>query len=251
MQIIIIKWKVYNQYNMDISFVNSEPALFIRKEKQLAVSDLHIGLEERLSESGIHLSNAVDLLAGDLLNAYRKSGAKGIIFLGDFKERIMYMTKAERDSMLRFFAKLSGIECRFIRGNHDARLEDMLRSIGIKKALENEILLEKVALMHGNALPSKESMEKDYIAVGHGHFAANINGSERKVWFIAKPGPRAKEEYPGYNRGIKLVILPAFNRAITGTDISRGSEEHMPLLRNKIFDFNSGKIFDLEGMELR
>ena len=236
---------------MDISFVNGEPALFIRKERQLAVSDLHIGLETRLSESGIHLSNAVDLLADDLLNAYRKSGAKGIIFVGDFKERIMYMTKTERDSMLRFFAKLSGIECRFIRGNHDAHLEEILRNVGIRKALENEILLEKVALMHGNTMPSKESMEKNYIAVGHGHFAANINGVERKVWFIAKPGPHAKDAYPGYNKRIKLVILPAFNRAITGTDISRGSEEHMPLLRNKIFDFESGKILDLEGMELK
>ncbi len=235
---------------MDVSFVNGEPALLIRKEKQLAVSDLHVGLEKKLGESGIHLSNAVDLLADDLLAAYRKSGAKGIIFLGDFKESIMYMTRTERDSMLRFFAKISGIECRFIRGNHDAHLEEILKSVGISKALEDEVLLDKVALMHGNALPSKEAMEKNYIAVGHGHFAANINGAERKVWFIAKPGKQANSTYPGYNKRIKLVILPAFNRAITGTNISRGSEEHMPLLRNKVFDFNSAKIIGLDGIEL-
>lgn len=236
---------------MDISFVNREPALLIRKEKQLAVSDLHMGLEVRLGESGIHLSNAVDLLAEDLLAAYKKSGANGIIFLGDFKERIMYMTRQERDSMLRFFARISGIECRFIRGNHDAHLDEILRSVGISKAIEDEILLDKVALMHGNAMPSKDAMGKNYIAVGHGHFAASINGAERKVWFIAKPGTRAKTEYPGYNKKIRMVILPAFNRAITGTDISRGSEEHMPLLRNKVFDFGSARIFDLDGIELK
>ena len=236
---------------MDISFVNGEPALLINKEKQLAVSDLHIGLELKLGESGIHLSNAVDLLAEDLLSAYRKSGAKGIIFLGDFKERITYMTRSERDSMLRFFTKISGIECRFIRGNHDAHLEEILKGVGINKSIEDEILLDKVALMHGNAMPSKDAMGKNYIVVGHGHFAAKINGAEKKVWFMAKPGPRAKLAYPGYNKRIKMVILPAFNRAITGTDISRGSEEHMPLLRNKVFDFNSAKIMDLEGIELK
>ncbi len=235
---------------MDISFVTGQPALLVKKEKQLVVSDLHIGLESRLDVSGIHLSNAAEALADDLMSAYGKSGAKGIIFLGDFKERIMHMTREERPALQMLINRLSGIEYSFIRGNHDAHLEEILKGMGIDKKLESEILLKDVALMHGNALPSKEAMEKNYIIAGHGHFAANINGAKKKVWFIAGPGSQAEERYPEYNKKIKLVIMPAFNRAITGTDISNGSAEHMPLLRNNIFDFSTATITDLEGKAL-
>ena len=40
-------------------------------------------------------------------------------------------------SGIRIF-RIFGIECRFIRGNHDAHLEEILRNVGISKALENE-----------------------------------------------------------------------------------------------------------------
>ena len=116
--------------------------------------------------------------------------------------------------------------------------------------MEREILLSDAALMHGNSMPSEGAVLKRYIICGHAHAAAQVNGADRKVWIVSPVGRGMRESYKRYNKGIRLVVAPAFNRLIIGSRIGYESEEHLPLLGNGLFDFGSSEIYDLYGNRL-
>ena len=89
--------------HMLVSFVKNVPALFIRKEKILVVGDLHIGLNLRYRSEGIHFQEATRRMADSLLSAYRKSGARCIVLLGDVKDSIGSPGFAEYRELKTFF----------------------------------------------------------------------------------------------------------------------------------------------------
>ena len=131
------------------------------------------------------------------------------------------------------FYRLSGIPVMIARGNHDAHLEAMLSGF-MNVEIGKEILIGEYAFMHGNSLPSADALKRGYIVVGHGHSAANVNGVDVKAWVIARPGSSMKKKYKAYNKKIRLVVVPAFNRMIVGTRI--GNSSNLPLFRSGVFD---------------
>lgn len=235
---------------MQISFINGHPALLIQREKLLVVSDLHIGLEFKFGDSGVHFPNASRRMAEELLGVYKESGATGIAILGDVKESIGNVTRDEERALREFFSVLSGIGIRIAKGNHDAYIDRILAKLGFDARIEKEILLDDAALMHGNFMPSEEAMQKDYIIIGHGHTAAYVNGELEKVWFIAKSGKGAAKTYPRHNKRAKLIIAPAFNRMIMGSAMSSDSKNHIPLLRNDVFSSKNIELRTLQGLKL-
>ena len=236
---------------MGISFLKGIPALMIDREKIIALGDLHIGIEDTFSGSGVSFPNAAAGMGLEIKKIYEENNAKGIVFLGDVKHRLANLTKEDIGSFREFFSKLDGVDVMIARGNHDAYLAGILSSIGFKAGIEKEILLSDVALMHGNALPSEEAVMKDFIICGHGHIAAQVNGVDKKAWLVADPGTGMGKHYRDYNRGIKLVAAPAFNRLIIGSRIGHGTWKHMPFLNNRLFDLGRAKAYDLYGNILR
>ncbi len=236
---------------MGILFLDGVPAVMVGKERLIAVGDLHIGMEERFSGSGITFPNAAKGMGEELRNIVEKNGASGVVLLGDVKHRLANLTRDDMNSFSEFFHALDGIDVSITRGNHDAYIEDLLSRIGFKAGVEKEVLISDAALMHGNAMPSDEAVMKDYIICGHGHIAAQVNGTDRKAWLVAEAGRGMEEHYKAYNKGIKLVAAPAFNRLITGSRIGYETEEHLPLLNNRLFDFSSAKAYDLYGNLLK
>jgi len=219
----------------DLKFVNGKPALII--EDLLVVGDMHIGLEEKLGEAGIHVNDLAYSMGKELKQIFEASGANKIALLGDIKESIGYPTKIEQNEIKAFFNELSGIEITILKGNHDAHLQEVLEMLGLKYEVKKELLLSSAALLHGNAYPSDEALKKRYIIVGHGHPAFKINGNVEKVWLVAK-SKKLKSEF---------IITPAFNPLKTGIDISMWTSDYMQLMRNGIFDFYTAKIYTLDG----
>ncbi len=232
---------------MSVSFMEGIPALLVDEEKLLVAGDLHIGTEFKLRSSGMHFPNASRRMAVQLLQAYGRSKAKGIVLLGDVKDSITYPSREEMAAMADFFNTLEGIDLTIVKGNHDAHIQSILDRLGYKADVCNELLLEKTALIHGNALPSAEAMLKERIVSAHSHIAAEINGRTEKAWLIANLSTGAKKFYKGYNRRAKLVIMPAFNELIVGIRVNSDLEWHMPLIRNGIFTAEKAKVYDLDG----
>ncbi len=232
---------------MDILFVNGTPALLIKREKVLVAGDLHIGAETRMKERGLYFSKAAARMAEDLLAAFKKSGARSIVLLGDIKDNVSYSSRDEAEAIGEFFSALRGMDISIARGNHDAYLARIFKGQNIDVKIEDEILLGNAALMHGNAWPSDEAMQKEYIITGHGHIAAKRGGKMEKAWLMAAIGSGAGERYGKFNKNARLIVAPAFNALITGTRINGKTKSFIPLLNKDVFDFNNAKVYDLGG----
>lgn len=235
---------------MSISFINGHPALFIEKERLVVAGDLHIGMEFKFRDKGFYFPGAGAKMAEQLKSICKSSNAKGIILLGDVKDRLLNVTTEEETVLRNFFKTLEGIPIRIVKGNHDAYLDRILKTIGIDIKLENEILLDKVALLHGNTMATREALLKDYIVTGHSHVAANVNGVDEKVWAMIKISKEAGKSYEKYNKKCKLIMAPAFNDMIIGTRINKDSKTNIPLVRRGVFDMNSLEIYNLWGNKI-
>ena len=236
---------------MGISFINGVPAALVEKERVVVAGDLHIGIESKFDESKIAFPKATAKMARELLTICKDNNSEKIVLLGDVKDRLANVTRPEMDMLKEFFDILSNIDVRIVKGNHDANLDEILKGLGFNIVIQKEILLDDVALMHGNALPSEDAVMKKYIVCGHGHIAAQLNGVDSKAWLVAPAGVGMKEHYKDHDKGIKLVAAPAFNRLIIGSRVSHETEEHIPLLSNRLFDFSSMKTYDLYGNMLK
>ncbi len=234
----------------EISFIENAPALIVKRERLLAVGDLHVGRELKLARGGIFVPNATKRLSGELLRLQKKHNADGIALLGDVKDSVGYPTKEEYQALSEFFYDLRNVKVTITKGNHDPRIEEIVRRLDADVEVVKELLLEKVALMHGHALPSGESMGKSFIVAAHSHPAVSINGKLEKAWAVMKIGRGARKIYPKFNRSMRLVMMPAFNELITGSDLASGSK-FSPLLKNDIFDFRGAKVYDIRGKEIR
>lgn len=232
---------------MLVSFIKGSPALLIERPRTVVVSDLHIGKEFKLARAGMHFPDASRRMAEQLLEICRKERSRSIIMLGDIKESIGYPPRDELDAIASFFHPLRQMNITIVKGNHDAHIGEILGRIGIGISPVSELLVGRIAMIHGNAMPSEKAMGKDYVIAGHSHIAVDVNGIAQKGWLVAKVGSKAPDRYGRYNKRARLVVLPAFNSLITGVRVNRNEGWAMPLLRNGIFDSASAKVYDLNG----
>lgn len=231
---------------MDYSFIKGEPALLIKKEKTLAVGDLHIGREFALSKSGIHMVGAASRMGEKIARLCKENNADRVVLLGDVKDSIFYPSRDEFRSILEFLRPLENLEVTIAKGNHDAHLAQILKRIDFKAEICDEAFIGNFAFLHGNTMPSKRAMMKKTIVIAHGHMALRREGGLEKAWLVLKIGKGARKFYPDANMKARLVVVPAFSDLIIGTGISMASGRFIPMLRNNVFDLKSAKIYTLE-----
>jgi len=231
----------------EILFLEGYPALLVTRERVLVAGDLHIGIESKFEQEGVHIAGAAERMAASLKHLYKESNAKKIVLLGDIKDSISFPSSYEYRELRKFFSRLADIEIVIAKGNHDAYIDRIIKEIGADASIANEIVFDKVALLHGNAWPSEAAMLKDYIVTAHSHFVVERNGTLEKVWIIAGAAPGAAIKYSSFNKSAKLVVMPAFNDLITGSRISGKTKEYSPLLKHGIFGWESAKIYLLDG----
>lgn len=237
-----------------LKFAFDDSALVVTsaKKSHIVIGDLHIGIERKLSDRGVHIHNASNLMLKKLIGLCGQFETKSIIMLGDVKDAILYPDAAEAASIKAFFEGLGGYDVTVIRGNHDAHLEEIA---GIK--VLDELILGKFSMLHGNKWPSQEAMMADYIITAHNHVAiriTDINGGTytEKAWLMAGiNADNARLHYEKFNPGIKLIVAPAFNDLITGKPMNEVSGILLnPLLNNRVFDYEQADIYTIKGDSL-
>ncbi len=232
---------------MLVSFVKNTPALLIKRERVLVAGDLHIGMHLKLREKGFYFQQATERMAENLLDAYKKAGAKSLVLLGDVKESIGSPRFAEYKELKTFFDAIADIDTRVVKGNHDGDLEKVLANMGFKIPVATEFLIGGVALTHGNSWPSAEAMRKRYVVVGHGHYALLRNGSLEKVWIVSEVTHMASEKYADYNKGAKMIVTPSFNALITGSALNPKVKSYLPPFKHDFFNFEDAKVYGIGG----
>ena len=228
-----------------ITLTKNLPGAFMEKERVLAVGDLHIGRDLKLMAGGVFAPNATAKMSKELLFLHSRYKADAIALLGDIKESIGYPPKDEYAALSEFFYAMRNVRLLIAKGNHDSRIEEIVKNLASDAEISREILLEEAALMHGHTLPTIEAVKKRYIVTGHSHPAAEIRGRLEKAYAVLKPGIGMPKEYKTYNRNSRLVILPAFNSMLTGSDIA-SSGNFTPMLKRRIFEISSAKLYGLD-----
>jgi uncharacterized protein len=229
-------------------FVYGEPAAVVGrgKERSLVVGDLHIGREIKLARRGIKIYGTSDAMGEQVASLMNKSKARRLILLGDLKDSIIRPDSVEMRMLHSFFRRLSKYPIVLVQGNHDSGLGDVPGLMKVK-----EFRVGNVGMIHGNSLPSEELMKCDCIIAGHDHPAAMVGpedgGHLEKVWVVMGiKSAAASKTYEKPNRRMKLILMPAFNDLITGTDVNSGRILN-PLVRRGIFDTKRAKVYSLKG----
>ena len=232
----------------DILFANDEPAAIVKQggKRYLIVGDLHIGRELKLAARGIRVYGTSDLMAERIISLLKRYKARRLVLLGDVKDSIIRPDSVEMRIIHSFFRRLSDYEIILVQGNHDAGLGEIAKVLKVK-----EFRIGKVGLIHGNSIPSEEVMKSDYIIAGHDHPAVmayqNGGGHLEKAWVTMKIKPAmASKMYEKPNRKTRLILMPAFNDLITGTDVNERKMLN-PLVKRGIFNSRTAKIYDVKG----
>jgi hypothetical protein len=233
----------------NIRFVYDEPAMIAINgaEKYLVVGDLHIGMERKLRERGVHI-DSTGRLSERIHKLAKEFDADRVVMLGDIKESVLYPDAAETRHIRSFFESMGDLSVEVIAGNHDAHLQEL-----ISNKVSRELVLGRFAFMHGDKRPSESAMMCDYLVTAHSHTVVRImdkNGAiyEEKAWVVAGiDESAARQSYARFNKRIKLIIEPAFNDLIMGTAVGSGLKTHNQFFRSGLFDYDKAKVYTLEG----
>ena len=233
-------------------------------QKFLVISDVHIGLEDRIKRNGILIDSRknTDELIKLLTDIRLGTGIKELIILGDLKASIRIITKTEWDNVPYFLESLSKLfNIYLIPGNHDGNINQLLpENINIMRSHGMEI--NNILFTHGHTLP-RIGINIEKIIVGHLHPTIQKEGSilrGNRVWIKIR---LTKKNSVGRNhkidvRNIELIIMPHFNNILDyyskinrNMSIGMPGKSKLPLLDKMInkLDWSIDKafLFSMDG----
>jgi uncharacterized protein len=216
--------------------------LFIKSEKTLIFSDLHLGFEEELNALGFMLpkfqfKETVKYLA-KVFSRLKGKEIKRIIINGDLKHEFGDISRQEWREVTGIidFLKKRCQELILVRGNHDSILAPIAKARGVD--LVDHFYLKKLGIYiaHGHKIDkNKDLAAAKIIIIGHGHPALALTDSVRtekiKCFLVGKWKKK------------RIIQLPSLNFITEGSDVLYEGT-FSPYLAEGIGDY---EIFGVEG----
>ncbi len=183
--------------------------LYLKKEKILAIGDLHIGLEEALQKQGFFIPRFdIDEVIKRLEKIFRKIKVEKIILIGDVKHEFGTISDQEwRDTLKVLDYLLEKGNVILIKGNHDT----ILGPISKKRDLEikESYKVNEVLFVHGDKIINEKA---EVIVIGHEHPA---------ISFKSRSDEKFKCFLVGKYKNKKLIVIPSFNLLNEGSDVTK------------------------------
>ena len=206
-------------------------ALWMPKEKTLAIADVHLGYEEALNREGIMLTREQFRLTVERLEPLLSHlSPETVVINGDLKHEFGTISEQEWKDVLKLLDLIARHSARtiLVSGNHDT----VLGPLAGKRGLEVVPVFRagSVLFAHGDSVPDDALLKGvKTLVIGHEHPALALREGGRlehfKCWLAGCFGKR------------RLVVMPSFNPVTEGTDIL--SERLLsPLLQAGIGDFS-------------
>jgi putative SbcD/Mre11-related phosphoesterase len=233
---------------MSIKFL-TEPALLIGKT--LIVSDLHIGIEHEIFQSGITIPSQVKRLEKRIDSLIKQTKAKHLVILGDVKHQVPNISWQEYREIPKFLEHFN-IKVSVVKGNHDGNIE-RLASKGIDIYEPKGFKTDSYLLTHGQAWPDKNDLNANHLIMGHVHPAIQFSIENFRMiepcWLKCEIDNKKLEGKFGIKTKFKQgIIMPAFNHLIGGMAFNSKSFEPLgPLLRNEILKWKEAEVYLLDG----
>ena len=228
----------------------TEPALMIGNT--LIITDLHIGIEHEIFQSGITIPSQVEKLEKRIDVLLKQTKAKHLVILGDVKHQVPNISWQEYKEIPDFLEHFSKIKVSIIKGNHDGNIERLApKDVDIYEPQGFKI--KDVLLTHGQAWPNEDDLDAKYIIMGHVHSAVEF-WTERfrtvePCWLKCNVDNRKLEEKFEIKTKFKQgIVMPSFNHIIGGmTFNSKDFEPLGPLLKNEVLKWKEAEVYLLDG----
>ena len=234
---------------VQIRLVNNYPALIIEgQEKNLVITDLHIGFEGNLSQNNIFLgkNTTVNESIKEVEKILVKTKPDTLTLLGDIKSGIKSITKSEWNDVPVFLEKIKKqINLTIIPGNHDANIEKLVPE-GVSVSTAKGLIVEDILLTHGHTMPSENFSSINKIIMGHVHpiffqEKSIING--KRVWVTIKCNKQ--KIFPSKTGELEIIIMPTFNKYFYTTQKKFYKKSISPILEK--IEVLEAKILTLDG----
>lgn len=211
--------------------VTRDHALFLRDERALVISDLHLGFEGALAEQGVSIPRFQRKVILERLGAMLdRSKAERVVVAGDFKHefsRNLVDEWVEVKQVLRFVKERATPI--MVRGNHDNYLATILGDLGL--ALHDRADVGGYTIVHGHEDVSTLAP----IVMGHEHPAVKL-----------KDELGATVSVPAFIISDRLVVLPAFSPLALGVDVS--SYPYLSPILNRT-DIDDARVIGVDEKE--
>ncbi len=194
-------------------------------DSHLVITDLHIGLEEKLRKEGYNFPQQDTYLTNKIKRVLKDEGKKidSLIILGDVKETPTHFTKYERAHVSKFFEEVNKLFKKVIvvLGNHDGKLREVF-SNPLPYYIYNKILF-----VHGHKRVPKDLLDRkdiEMIVAGHLHPLFKLGDKNGMIYYLPC-------WIRGKYMGRKIIFMPSFSDVVIG---SHYVDKHPGPLANKI-----------------
>jgi len=251
--------------------VEQEPAILLETAdhgRVMVVAELHIGVEKRFLHSTVASGAVAKSLLRRILSLVKKNRVSYLLVVGDVKDEIFKPVGEEADLIVDFFSKLKKAVGRVlvVPGNHDGDLAYVLPD-GVDMAPSRGVVFElrgygeRIGVLHGHTWPDAELLGAKYLLMAHLHPSysfrdrfnrrivmpiwVEINVRSRRgmaqsylEYFVGKrfknPVRKFKEVYGFPIRTRKIIIMPPFNKLLTGLALNESERvfSTSPILRS-------------------
>jgi putative SbcD/Mre11-related phosphoesterase len=245
------------------------------------ISDLHLGWEKLLNQSGVHVPSQTPKIKSMLLKLIKESKPTHLILLGDVKDAITKISMEEWKDIPEFFETLEKkvSEIRVFLGNHDGNIEPLLPET-VKIIPASGASFGDVGLFHGHAWPIPELLTCRNLVIGHLHptvaicdpmglrmtrqvfVKASCNSEKFAKSLLKYLGTKVdsdisgvlKEKHDIELRIERLFILPSFNQFLGGRPVNerkKGKKKTNayigPILRSGGINIDDAEVYLLDG----
>ncbi len=240
---------------MDISPVLDHPALriIVEDESILCAADLHVGLEDEMSERGVHIPSQTTRMRDELL--FLANGSTRLVLLGDVKHQVPGTSEQEHAELPFFFDSLrsSFEDIDIVKGNHDVGVEDIAFS-GVHVHDAGGFVIGDVGFVHGHVWPSNRVMATKTLVMAHNHPAVLFrdgvgNIMTERCWMRCNFSEKALSRYTELPD--EVIIVPSLNPMLQGSPVNlQGGKLLGPLLSEKMIDVGEARLYLLDGIFL-
>ena len=230
--------------------IDSEPALILEeKRKNLVISDLHIGFEDKFSsnKNTVRKNSSINEIISNVTKIIKKENPETLILLGDVKSSIQSITDLEWKDIPYFFEEIkNSLEVILVPGNHDSHIDRLIPN-DVTVISSKGMILDDVLLTHGHTMPSKNYSSVNNIIMGHIHpvyFDKNSLLNGERIWISIKSDK--SKIFPDTKGNLNITIVPSFNPYFYATEKKYYKKSISPIVE-KIKDSTTAKILTLDG----
>ena len=230
--------------------IDSEPALILEeKRKNLVISDLHIGFEDKFSsnKNTVRKNSSINEIISNITKIIKKENPDTLILLGDVKSSIQSITDLEWKDIPYFFEEIkNSLEVILVPGNHDSHIDRLIPN-DVTVISSKGMILDDVLLTHGHTMPSKNYSSVNNIIMGHIHpvyFDKNSLLNGERIWISIKSDK--SKIFPDTKGNLNITIVPSFNPYFYATEKKYYKKSISPIVE-KIKDSTTAKILTLDG----